>query len=345
VDWDTKTSMDYFNGVRDTMKEIADHLGADYQDSPMWLTHRVVTVHPLGGAVMGRNRLEGVCDEYGEVFGHPGLHVMDGSLLPGPVGANPSLTIAAVADRACRHIIDTSPRGSLLSKATAPAPAAAPVKPPPAAEGAGTRVSFTEQMKGFVTLGLSDPQQGYDQGRQNDDKLMFELTITTDDVDRFVSDPAHEGSAVGFIDSDALGGRFEVEKGWFNLFVAEDDPNARKMLYRLWFRGPAGNPLTFTGFKDVHDDPGLDVWRDTSTLFVTIYDGHVGPGPQPDVQDADVRAAGIITIHIPDFMKQLTTFRSRGERRIHGLEAFGRLFLGQLWKVYGKALSREEDHA
>ncbi len=33
---------------------------------------------------MGRNPLEGVCDEYGEVFGHPGLHVMDGALLPGP---------------------------------------------------------------------------------------------------------------------------------------------------------------------------------------------------------------------------------------------------------------------
>jgi cholesterol oxidase len=332
--------MDFFNGVRSTMRKIADHLGAEYRDNPMWLTHRVITVHPLGGAVMGRNPLEGVCDEYGEVFGHPGLHVMDGALLPGPVGANPSLTIAAVADRASKHIIATSPRGSLLTQAPAPTPAPVmAVEPPPAASGpTGTRVSFTEQMKGFVTLGLSDPQQGYDEGRQNGDRLMFELTITTDDVDRFVSDPAHEGSAVGFIESDALGGRFEVEQGWFNLFVEENDPSTRKMLYRLWFSGPAGNPMTFAGFKDVHDDPGLDVWRDTSTLFVTIYDGHVGPG-----QDADVLAAGIITIHIPDFMKQLTTFRSRGERRAHGLEAFGRLFLGQLWEVYGKALSREED--
>jgi cholesterol oxidase len=339
VDWFTDTSRDFFEGVRGTMRKISDHLGTEFRDSPMWLTHRVVTVHPLGGAVMGRNPLEGVCDEYGEVFGHPGLHVMDGALLPGPVGANPSLTIAAVADRACRRIIDTSPPGSLLSHAGVPAPAAAPVAPPPATTGpTGTRVSFTEQMKGFVTLGLSDPQQGYDQGRQNGDKLMFELTITTDDVDRFVSDPAHEGSAVGFIDSDALGGRFEVEQGWFNLFVQEDDPTTRKMLYRLWFSGPADNPMTFTGLKDVHDDPGFDTWRDTSTLYVTILDGHVGPG-----QEGDVIAAGIITIHIPDFLKQLTTFRSRGERRVHGLEAFGRLFLGQLWAVYGGALSRDEE--
>ena len=48
---------------------------------------------------------EGVCDENGEVFGFPGLHVLDGSLLPGPVGANPSLTIAAVADRGLRPML------------------------------------------------------------------------------------------------------------------------------------------------------------------------------------------------------------------------------------------------
>ncbi len=337
VDWFTDTSRDYFEGVRSTMKKIADFLEADYQDNPMWLTHRVVTVHPLGGAVMGRTPLEGVCDEYGEVFGHPGLHVMDGALLPGPVGANPSLTIAAVADRACRHIIDTSPKGSLLSS-TGVSPVAVPVDEPPATEGPGTRVSFTEQMKGFVTLGLSDPHAGYDQGRQNDDRLMFELTITTDDVDRFVNEPAHEGSAVGYIESDALGGRFEVEQGWFNLFVEEDDPTSRRMNYRLWFSGPAGNPMTFFGFKDVHDDPGLDTWRDTSTLYVTIMEGHVGPG-----EDGEPIAAGIITIHIPDFMKQLTTFRSRGERPAYGLAAFGKLFLGQLWEVYGGAFARDDE--
>ena len=43
----------------------------------------MITVHPLGGAPMGRHVAEGVCDEYGEVFGFPGLYVLDGSLLPG----------------------------------------------------------------------------------------------------------------------------------------------------------------------------------------------------------------------------------------------------------------------
>ena len=36
----------------------------------------------------------------------PGLYVVDGSVMPGPVGPNPSLTVAAISDRAADHIID-----------------------------------------------------------------------------------------------------------------------------------------------------------------------------------------------------------------------------------------------
>jgi len=48
---------------------------------------------------MGRNEAEGVVDSYGEVYNHPGFFIADGSVMPGPVGPNPSLTIAALADR------------------------------------------------------------------------------------------------------------------------------------------------------------------------------------------------------------------------------------------------------
>ncbi len=331
ADWTTETSMEYFEGVRSTMKAVASHLGASYHDNPLWLGRRVVTVHPLGGAPMGRHVGEGVCDEYGEVFGYPGLHVWDGSLLPGPVGANPSLTIAAVTDRGCTHVIETSRRGSLLAGAASPTPAAAT---PTAPQDGPLGVSFTERMKGFVSVGAAESQPGYDLGRDAGDRLMFELTINVDDVDRFVNEPSHEGSAVGYLESDVLGGRFEVERGWFNLFVEQDDPSSRQMLYRLWFSGPGGNPMTFTGVKHVHDDPGLDVWRDTSTLYVRILDGHVHPD-----DDEQPIAAGIITIHLQDFAKQLTTFRSSGSRPVHDLSGFGRLFLGELWDVYGKAFS------
>ncbi|MYT73543.1 MULTISPECIES: GMC oxidoreductase [unclassified Streptomyces] len=54
------------------------------------------TWHPLGGAPMGT-----VCDLNGRVQGQKGLYVLDGALIPGTTGAcNPSMTIAAVAERA-----------------------------------------------------------------------------------------------------------------------------------------------------------------------------------------------------------------------------------------------------
>ena len=54
---------------------------------------------------MGRTP-EGVVDPYGQVFGYPGCSIADGSVMPGPVGPNPSLTIAALADRFADRILE-----------------------------------------------------------------------------------------------------------------------------------------------------------------------------------------------------------------------------------------------
>jgi cholesterol oxidase len=100
ADWTIDRSVDYFEHVRGAQEELAAELGAEFRDNPAWnVGRRVITVHPLGGAPMGRNAREGVVDAWGQVFGHPGLYVADGSVMPGPVGPNPSLTIAALADR------------------------------------------------------------------------------------------------------------------------------------------------------------------------------------------------------------------------------------------------------
>ncbi|MFD0663718.1 GMC family oxidoreductase [Thermocatellispora tengchongensis] len=123
VDWTTTTSMGYFTAMRSVMRGMARAWGAGYHDSPLWLARRVITVHPLGGAPMGRHPGEGVVDEYGEVFGHPGLYVLDGAAMPGPVGANPALTIAALSDRACERILQSSARPA---RRTGGAPAGRP---------------------------------------------------------------------------------------------------------------------------------------------------------------------------------------------------------------------------
>jgi cholesterol oxidase len=110
TDWSRKASDAYFERLRTTSRGFADALNGKFLDNPLWFLRRVITVHPLGGAPMGRNPSEGVVDSYGNVFGYPGLHIADGSVMPGPTGPNPSFTIAALADRFADQIIEPDRR-------------------------------------------------------------------------------------------------------------------------------------------------------------------------------------------------------------------------------------------
>ncbi|WP_131741547.1 FAD-dependent oxidoreductase [Actinomadura roseirufa] len=72
---------------------VAGGTWGDLFDVPM-------TAHFLGGCVIGDSAESGVIDPYHRVYGHPGLHVVDGSAVSANLGVNPSLTITAQAERA-----------------------------------------------------------------------------------------------------------------------------------------------------------------------------------------------------------------------------------------------------
>ncbi len=62
------------------------------------------TAHILGGCHMGKDKDEGVIDTNHQVFGYPGLYVVDASAIPANVGVNPSLTVSALAERAMSKV-------------------------------------------------------------------------------------------------------------------------------------------------------------------------------------------------------------------------------------------------
>jgi predicted acylesterase/phospholipase RssA len=202
-----------------------------------------------------------------------------------------------------------------------------------------TTLSFTEEMKGFVGLGETDFEGGYRAGMTRHTALMVHLTITVQGVISFVTHPEQTAAAEGYVRCDALGGELPVEEGIFNLFVDEGDPTHKRMLYRLFFTsggGAGGRQLTLSGFKEIRDGPGFDAWRDTTTLFTRVLEGHV---PAEAESTATVVASGIITIHLLDFLHQLTTFRVTGGDELgkaSALGRFGTFFLGKLWDVYGQ---------
>jgi cholesterol oxidase len=100
LDWDPRgRSRSYFGSAVSLAEQFADRLGGRLGPpfAARWAPG--LTAHPLGGCPMGADANSGVVDSYGEVFGYRGLFVADGSIMPGPVGPNPSFTIAAMAGR------------------------------------------------------------------------------------------------------------------------------------------------------------------------------------------------------------------------------------------------------
>jgi cholesterol oxidase len=79
---------------------LAEELGGEPGGSVSEVFDMPVTAHILGGAVIGADPSRGVVDPYHRVFGHDGLHVVDGAAVSANLGVNPALTITAQAERA-----------------------------------------------------------------------------------------------------------------------------------------------------------------------------------------------------------------------------------------------------
>ncbi len=106
-DWRIDPSEEFY----DTMKLRMETIARGFKGSLFWnplnsVFHRGITVHPVGGCPMDTDKFQGVIDTHGRVRGVPGLRVCDGSVFPGPIGPNPSLTIAAFARRSALNLLE-----------------------------------------------------------------------------------------------------------------------------------------------------------------------------------------------------------------------------------------------
>jgi cholesterol oxidase len=100
VSWDVAANASLYAAEEQFSTDVANAMGGTVAFHPLWhRLRRPVSVHNLGGCVMADDEAKGVTDAGGEVFGYPGLYVLDGGALPAATGVNPSHTIAAVAER------------------------------------------------------------------------------------------------------------------------------------------------------------------------------------------------------------------------------------------------------
>ncbi|RYC12488.1 GMC oxidoreductase [Nocardioides zhouii] len=81
-------------------RRMADALGGTAGGNVGEVFNRPLTAHFIGGCTIGDSATTGVVDPWQRLFGHEGLHVVDGSAVSANLGVNPSLTITAQAERA-----------------------------------------------------------------------------------------------------------------------------------------------------------------------------------------------------------------------------------------------------
>jgi cholesterol oxidase len=121
-------------------RRLADRIDGVAGGSVGELANLPMTAHIIGGCPIGSTADDGVVDAWQRVFGHDGLHVLDGAAVTANLGVNPSLTITAQAERAMAfwpNRGDPDPRPPLGS-AYRPVAPVAPLRPavPDAAPGA-----------------------------------------------------------------------------------------------------------------------------------------------------------------------------------------------------------------
>ncbi|MEU1054222.1 GMC family oxidoreductase [Streptomyces sp. NPDC005876] len=329
VAWTMDASAAYFRQLRARMRDTARAMGAAYVDNPLWYARRVVAAHPVGGAPMSAHPDTGVCDPFGEVHGHPGLYIADGSALPGPVGTNPSLTIAALADRMSERLLETrAPAGA--ARRPGPTRPEEPGARPPAAPRRytpATSLVFTESMTGRYTSPAQHLCAVRGPGHAAPLRCSARLTVTVDDVPAFLADPDHEARVDGWLDLPAHGGRRPLLDGRLALFPV-DDPGTgtdRTMEYRLGLTDGAGRELVLLGRKRLTAGAPSGLWRETTTLPFRL-------SPPDDAHGTT--ATGTLRLRPLDFARQLASFRASGPGGPAAVGQFGRFFLGRLRHIY-----------
>lgn len=351
-------------GVQErVLRDIASAWDGELRTDPLWsLFDRRLTVHAQGGCPMGP-ATRAVTKETGEVHGCDGLFVMDAAAFPGPVGANPSATIAAIAEYKVAKLIEslgvdatriaklkkerhgaTEWVDKLGRKRLDPLGQGGRVAPGPRSAKPAHRpvgIEFRETMVGTVTsAGVSLTVETRLVVRIGDLSEFLALHARDSTVrvpivggEIRIRDQRGSSCSTAKIDSDEsymiVLARAGVDRRGNEVrtityhLAASDEEKGDKTRGCKW---------TLDGHKTIKDDPGFDAWEDTTRLEIT------------ELNLCGLKSQGELVLPAAEFFsKQLPSFKADTDdpvRQAWAMAAFGRFFFGNLAAVYLPGLDR-----
>lgn len=355
VVWPEVVNDERIHQSNEMLNRVTGSIGAEFAPGPLsseLAGREVVSVHPLGGCVMADDAADGVVNDLGELFAetsgtatHRGLHVLDGSILSRPVDTNPSLTISALTERAVEAICADRGWALDLSPNAEQRPWNEELrgggKPDADRTSHTPGVSFTERMSGGFGVGADSYEEGATAGKRRRSGMSFTVTIDIDDLDQLDRDPGSVQPFSGTVEAPALSARpMNISDGQFQLLDRRDDRAEEwNMIYRMNLHAESGEQFRFEGHKVIRTGSMLRGWRDTTTLFTTIWT--VGDADQAE----QIIGRGILRITVPDLLRQLATIRTNRANSFAGWRAkyrFARAFKGGLLPIYGGILAEAD---
>ncbi|KAJ5823412.1 hypothetical protein N7447_005752 [Penicillium robsamsonii] len=313
---------EHFGGIRKVFKDLFSRTGAMMGFSYHYGRHQEeITVHLLGGANMSSDGTGhgGVTNHLGEVFSgsngevYRGLVCCDASIIPTAIGVNPLATISALSERCVNLLAERS--GFSIDLETKNQPLNAYSKPSVSWDRQEDRDGpkkvpqsigwqFTETMHGNIRIGSKIESFELSERVRKGSSCAMRMFLT---VELCRGDSRYQGICTGTISCHALSkSTLKIVDGKVDFFTPmEEEAESSAISYNLRLLSVEGIEYRLKGHKLINSNISFSAsktWEATTTVNVSItrLDGkNIG--------------AGALHISLPDFKKQIRTFRTTSD--------------------------------
>ncbi len=190
---------------------------------------------------------------------------------------------------------------------------------------------FSEKMSGYLAEGEGDFAAGERAGKEQNQGLSFEVTVSIKDVHDFCKLTGRKAHLEGTISSDKLGQNLPIRDGAFSLFIPDMESGKRHMTYSFGFTGQDRQDYFLYGYKVIYDDPHkFDLMEDMTSLFTRIYKGSSA--------DAPLFGSGILHFQLQSLPSMLASFEVTNARslpaRLKAVSQFFSFCYGEVRDTY-----------